>query len=117
MVSLLVREGPLNLPSPRRRTGGSRIDTAAKFFGVACWIWLHAAGVEVAAVGALVVRLHRLHLDPDAAGGADGALAVGVDGAGGGRVLDLPAGGGGRAWTLRLGHGRSIPEPSVAETG
>jgi hypothetical protein len=83
---------------------------ATKAFTMSSSPSLHAAGVEVAAVRALVVRLHRLHLDPDAAGGADGAFRVGVDGAGGRQVVDLRNGGGGRAWTLRLRHSRSIPE-------
>ncbi len=45
----------------------------------------HAAGVEVAAVGALVVRLHRQHPHAPAAGRADGAIDVGIDRAGGRR--------------------------------
>src|SRR5260370_36551410 len=82
MVHLLVRQGPLK-PALTETTNERQPDRHA---GARFWDRLQAAGVEVAAVRALVVRLNWLHLDPDPAGGADGALRIGIDGAGGKHV-------------------------------
>lgn len=62
------------------------------------------------ALRALVVRLDRVHLDPAAAGGADRALRIGIDGAGGRRRLGLV-----RVkliGAIGLPHRASIPEPN-----
>src|SRR5579863_4554814 len=104
MAYLLVLRGPLNLPSPTRRTWRRGIDTAGGF--------LHAAGVEVAALRALVVRLHGQHLDPLAASGADGALGVGIDGAGGQSRLGFDIA---EVRIAGVGHDPSIPEPPVVD--
>src|SRR5580692_8272998 len=103
MAYLLVWRGPLNLPSPTRPTRGRRIDTGGGF--------LHAAGVEVTALRALVVRLHRQHLDPLAAPGADRALGVGVDGAGGQSRLGFDIA---DVTIAGVGHAASIPRPPAA---